>query len=722
MNQQAAPNPVLHTPGDLQSVTFLPVNEPSSPTTHRAKRGSQSCDNCRDTKKRCEQISPEGCRRCVDGGRVCRTTQQRKRRKLRWTSSRQDAKSTPNLEAQVHSTSDQGTLAIDTDGSPDAQNEEPEGRELLQRAHNTKEKILSTDLLDARDALDLIAVAGSRERMGERLQLNDRQSLTQRGPRIAIPPSKTDLDGFFLIRKGIARPCEVHEYLGFYFTHLWQAFPVIPQWYATPERYGLLVRHEPVLAISLVALASRYHSLSGLNGVARSERVHWRTWLWVQRLFQSAMWGSAGMRSYGAIAALLLSIEWHPRAINSQEDFVGDYGEPELFEPSGLEDTTAIHRPPEGHSTPKRLNLVATAHRSNRMSWILLSTSISLAEEMGCFEDPSGRVPAERRTPDSVHLDWPHILRTFLRITDESLSLRLRLESQLRGLRSVEIADCLPSALAADGFWESTSDLATQMGKARDLLRSWRKSQHAAGPSIPLAAWDSFRRSLDRWKRQRQLNSRDISLRDACLDIEYYYVRICGLSPAAHMFESATVSHDSPAMHSLSRFADDATEASIDLLDSVIHNVAPSSFFKYAPVKTWLYIVCAALYLLKVTLKIEKRLDGSDPHIFRILSAVDAIKQNAPDDIHMAQRYATLLDILVSAATRSSSNATHDVTQDEAHRTSGIANADYLANPYDSQFLDTATGDSIYDPHFWDSLPDMIGLNNVSDLFMPVFE
>lgn len=140
---------------------------------------------------------------------------------------------------------------------------------------------------------------------------------------------------------------------------------------------------------------------------------------------------------------------------------------------------------------------------------ILLSIGISLAEEIGCFEDPSGRVHTKPRTPDSVdHVDWPHILCTFIRITDGSLSLRLRLESQLRGLRSVEIADCIPSALAADGFWESTADLATQMGKARDLLRSWRKSQHGTGPAIPLAAWDSFRRSLDRWKRQRQLNSR----------------------------------------------------------------------------------------------------------------------------------------------------------------------------------------------------------------------
>ncbi|KAL5049133.1 hypothetical protein BDW71DRAFT_204884 [Aspergillus fruticulosus] len=43
------------------------------------------------------------------------------------------------------------------------------------------------------------------------------------------------------------------------------------------------------------------------------------------------------MRSYGAIAALLLFIEWHPRAINSQEEFLGDYGEPDLFEPLATE-------------------------------------------------------------------------------------------------------------------------------------------------------------------------------------------------------------------------------------------------------------------------------------------------------------------------------------------------------------------------------------------------
>jgi hypothetical protein len=66
------------------------------------------------------------------------------------------------------------------------------------------------------------------------------------------------------------------------------------------------------------------------------------------------------------------------------------------------------------------------------------------------------------------------------------------------------------------------------------------------------------------------------------------------------MFVSADVSNVTDSMRSLSQFENDAAVASIDLLDSVIYNLAPSSFFKYAPVKTWLYIVCAALYLLKV--------------------------------------------------------------------------------------------------------------------------
>lgn len=37
-----------------------------------------------------------------------------------------------------------------------------------------------------------------------------------------------------------------------------------------------------------------------------------------------------------------------------------------------------------------------------------------------------------------------------------------------------------------------------------------------------------------------------------------------------------------------------------------------------------------------------------------IIKAIDGIKQNAPDDIHMSQRYAALLEILVKAALRTS--------------------------------------------------------------------
>ena len=122
-----------------------------------------------------------------------------------------------------------------------------------------------------------------------------------------------------------------------------------------------------------------------------------------------------------------------------------------------------------------------------------------------------------------------------------------------------------------------------------------------------------------------------------------------------------------------------------------------------------------------MTLNTEEQLDGSDPRIFRILSVIAAIKKNAPDDIHMAQRYATLLDILVSAAMHSGPNATRGVGHDEANEPSHITS--YLGNTYlDSNVFNNTAGDSIYDPNFWDSLPDMVGLSNMPNLFMPAFD
>ncbi|PLB53334.1 hypothetical protein P170DRAFT_445109 [Aspergillus steynii IBT 23096] len=480
----------------------------------------------------------------------------------------------------------------------------------LNRTFNAKEQLLSTKLLDAQDTLDIIAAAGSKEDGASEasLSLEGTQSAATH-QRTIVRPAPTSIAStwsqFLLVKRKIIRVDEVNEYLDFYFAHLWHLFPVS------------LVAEEPVLAMSLIMTAARHHPLSGFNGEARSEIVHWRTWPWVQRVLQSSIWGSSVMRKPGSVAALLLFIEWHPRAINSPEDIVGDCSEIDIFEPQA--------QTSEG----------APAYRSNKMSWMLLSTAIDLGKELGCFDDknvlPHPRAGGAPLENDPDRLEWSRILCTFLCLTDEALALRLRLDPQLANTNWTEMVYRLPSTLTADGFSENAVDLAIHMRKARELLLAWRKSEHGAGPPVSAAAWDSFKRGLDRWETQRHFSRSDLSLRGACLDIEYYYVRLCGLSPAAHMFERSMERHEhtDPCAMSLLQFAEAATKAAIDMLELLTQYLAPSLPFKRV-----------------------------------------AVRQNAPDDIHMSQRYADLLEVLINAALRPSSltgNTTSGGSQTEVN-------------------------------------------------------
>lgn len=263
---------------------------------------------------------------------------------------------------------------------------------------------------------------------------------------------------------------------------------------------------------------------------------------------------------------------------------------------------------------------------------MLLSTAISLAQEMGCLDEEQVLGHTDSRLArDSIRLGWIRILSTFVRLTDESLALRLRLEPHLANSSWMEVIDHLPSNLMADGVLESTVDLATHMRKARELLRSWRRNHQGTGPAVPITAWESFRRGLDRWEKHRHfsrtggfvrlysvirdpmLRSKpiDLSLRGACLDIEYYYVRLCGFSPAAHMFESSPETHPGDIyVESLSQFAEEATKASVKMLELAIQCFTLSKPFTYAAVRYWLYIFCASLYLLKAS-----HLASLDTHI-----------------------------------------------------------------------------------------------------------
>ncbi|KAL4813115.1 hypothetical protein BDW67DRAFT_193044 [Aspergillus spinulosporus] len=752
MYQRPAAGKVSPPARNFRDITFLPVNQPHSPGGDRPRRGYQSCDSCREKKKRCEPgIAESTCLRCQQESRVFVTTHRRKRRKLRLPvgsigSAKSDVASPSNTPPEDgHAPIYGGPYTAAHNAVTPRVAAADDG---LHWSSTTRERILSTNILDARDALDLVAISGSKEGVGK-------DGLTAvascQSPQAILQPSayaestsvfSASWERFFLVKRGIIQAHEVVEYLDFYFSQLWHLFPIIPQWYSSPDHYVILAVEEPVLTISLVTIASRYHALRGFNGQARSERVHWRTWPWVQRLFQSALWGASAMRSHGAIAALLLFIEWHPRAINSPEDLISDFGDLELFDPQPdapendpqhITELVDSYRRSDPPSIPERLNIVAPAYRSNKMSWMLLSTAISLAQEIGCFNDEQGLVhdSATASTEKALaQLKWARLLGTFVLLTDEALALRLRLEPQFAGSCSVEVDRLyrLSPSYVTDGFFESTIDLALHMRKARELLQSWRKSQQGTGPAVSITAWDSFIRGLDAWKRKHLPNRTDLSFHEACLQIEYCYIRLCGLSPAAHMFSSSlkiNASNSNSYLESLSRFTEEATNASTNILALTIHIVSLSKPLKYAAVRYWLYIFCASLYLLKVTLEKDSHLDSANPSINLIKQVVDAIKLNSPDDVHMSQRYAALLDILIKAALRTPQTSTTIAMT--ATRSNGLDHSKSryrpfptASTPFPNNELDLAE-DWIYDSSFWATLPDLAGLDTVPSLIIPPF-
>lgn len=96
-----------------------------------------------------------------------------------------------------------------------------------------------------------------------------------------------------------------------------------------------------------------------------------------------------------------------------------------------------------------------------------------------------------------------------------------------------------------------------------------------------------------------------------------------------------------------------------------------------------------------------------------IIKVIDGVKQYAPDDIHMSQRYAALLEILVKAALRTSQSAT---ARSKGMDVGSHTSLDLAKIPQLDHYTLGLGEDWISDPNFWETLPDMVGLNIVPSL------
>lgn len=198
--------------------------------------------------------------------------------------------------------------------------------------HNAMQRILGTEILNASDALDLLAAAAAKERPSlARSPVSYHPSRVMQSPIEVDPSIHPDWADFSLVNRGIVTAAEICEYLDFYFEQMWPLFLVVHPSYRHRSQYIRIFHEERVLLGALITVASRYTHLSGRHGVVRSERIHARAWKWTQMMLQSCIWGAASTGTLGTIAASMLFIEWHPRAINNPRDFIGDFNDCDDF-------------------------------------------------------------------------------------------------------------------------------------------------------------------------------------------------------------------------------------------------------------------------------------------------------------------------------------------------------------------------------------------------------
>lgn len=184
------------------------------------------------------------------------------------------------------------------------------------------------------------------------------------------------------------------------------------------------------MCCTILMISSRYHILPGAGGSSRGMLIHQRLWEHCQYLVMRVVFGQekrskAKTRTMGAIEALLMIIEWHPKAIHFPPPSDG-WDADILLSAGDRRDNPLGNRAETDDPGERWLRVVVTPTKmSDRMSWMLLGCAQSLATELGlCDANGIENSSGTSATPDTQMARRSQICKLLL-IFGEQLSARL---------------------------------------------------------------------------------------------------------------------------------------------------------------------------------------------------------------------------------------------------------------------------------------------------------
>ncbi|DAA76019.1 TPA_exp: Uncharacterized protein A8136_1056 [Trichophyton benhamiae CBS 112371] len=472
---------------------------------------------------------------------------------------------------------------------------------------------------------------------------------------------------------------EAVTYVDMFFKNMAPLSPILSHFYSHHRNHYWLISQEPVLCCTILMISSRYHTLPGVGGASRGFFIHQRLWQHCQHLIMRVMLGQekgskAKTRTVGTIEALLVMSEWHPRSLHFPPESDG-------WDSDLMMDNTPEHHdstsPDSSVSASSRWleDVIEPARRSDRMSWMLLGSGLTLAHELGIFDTDDSRAKSLISSPEGELQGFPveetmnfprHRIRQLLYVFINQLASRLGCMSLMP--QSLNHSIVAPSSLNTgidewQTFMNSWIELTKLAKSVTDMFfpsATFTRQQLHSGRYIGLL--DHFRPLLSQW-RQKHLDSKHLSRPFGdMIFIEYQFVRVYTNSIGMQAVVERVLNESDPDV-----VMDDVRQANMDEIDyefiqevidgscSLLQKVttlAENGALRFSPVRIFLRITSSSIFLLKA-LSLGVRNAKLQESLDILTKSIQALRSSSLDDIHLASRYATLLDSLLSRLRRS---------------------------------------------------------------------
>ncbi|KAK4079059.1 hypothetical protein Trihar35433_164 [Trichoderma harzianum] len=468
------------------------------------------------------------------------------------------------------------------------------------------------------------------------------------------PDTVRHWSSWHFVKTGLITAQEAVTYIDLFFRNMNTLSPILHSFYSDHTKHGDLISREPVLCCAIIALSARYHILDVDGAVTRGFYIHDRLWEHCQTLFQRLVWKQRRaikdqMAHLGTIETFLLAAEWHPRCVHLPIET--DYWQPEMAL-SDDEQTSSLSKVPNRWLR----EVEEAAHRSDRMSWMLLGNALSLSHELDIFSDDDD-VPVDVLDSAS-ELSFANFLRLRRHRVGKLLFVYIsQLASRIGcSLPRTPFHDSILSSLKTpesklDNEWHeymtSWIELSRLIRTSSDFLFPSKKvTQELVRTGRYAAFLGHFRPLLSQWWDKFKRHTNNATCWQLIL-VDYHFVRVYINSVALQAVAGRLSTDDGRIRnpHAMdnqdSDFVREVIDASSRVLEMVI-DLSRDGNLKYLPVRIFIRVASASMYLINA-LALGVRGNELDRLLGLLDRTVEALCLNAVDDVHLGFRYAVLL-------------------------------------------------------------------------------